>query len=66
MEKVKKLKESFVKEKIDGYIIPKNDEFFGEYPPVHKDRLNFISNFSLLNCFLGCDSSLNIFSILNK
>ena len=46
MEKVKKLKESFVKEKIDGYIIPKNDEFFGEYPPVHKDRLNFISNFS--------------------
>ena len=31
MEKVKRLKEIFKREKIDGYIIPKNDEFFGEY-----------------------------------
>ena len=32
MEKIKKLKQNFSKcEKIDGYIIPKNDEFFGEY-----------------------------------
>ena len=29
---------------IDGYIIPKNDEFFSEYAP--NDRLKTISNFS--------------------
>ena len=46
MEKIKKLKKIFKKEKIDGYIIPKNDEFFGEYIPDHNDRLNFITNFS--------------------
>ncbi len=46
MEKIKKLKEAFVKEKIDGYIIPKNDEFFGEYIPDYNDRLKYISNFS--------------------
>ena len=46
MEKIKKLRKTFVKEKIDGYIIPKNDEFFGEYIPMSKDRLNYISNFS--------------------
>ena len=31
---------------IDGYIIPKNDEFFGEHTSKVKDRLNYISNFS--------------------
>ena len=46
MEKIKKLKSFFKKEKIDGYLIPKNDEFFGEYVPEHNDRLNFISDFS--------------------
>ena len=46
MEKIKKLKKIFNREGIDGYIIPKNDEFFGEYIPSHSDRLNFISNFS--------------------
>ena len=40
MEKIKKLKYSFQKEQIDGYIIPKNDEFFGEYIPNYNDRLN--------------------------
>ena len=46
MEKINKLKHSFKKENIDGYIVPKNDEFFGEYTPEHNDRLNYISNFS--------------------
>ena len=46
MEKINNLKKVFSKEKIDGYIIPKNDEFFGEYIPDHNDRLKFISNFS--------------------
>ena len=31
MEKIKKLKHIFSKEKLDGYLIPKNDEFFDEY-----------------------------------
>ena len=46
MEKIEKLKKFLKREKIDGYMIPKNDEFFGEYVPNHNDRLNFISNFS--------------------
>ena len=46
MEKIKKLKKILKREKIDGYIVPKNDEFFGEYVPDYNDRLNFISNFS--------------------
>ena len=46
MIKIKKLKKLFNFYKIDGYIIPKNDEFFGEYIPEIKDNLKFISNFS--------------------
>ncbi|MDA8757703.1 aminopeptidase P family protein [Candidatus Pelagibacter bacterium] len=46
MEKVKKLKEFFKSEKIDGYIISKNDEFFCEYVPSHNDRLSHITNFT--------------------
>ena len=46
MEKINKLKKIFKKEEIDGYIIPKNDEFFDEYTPEYNDRLNFISGFT--------------------
>ena len=46
MEKVKKLKLILKKKKLDGYLIPKNDEFFSEYIPEHNDRLKYISNFS--------------------
>ena len=46
MEKIKKLKKVFKEEKIDGYIIPKNDEYFTEYIPDFNDRLRYISNFS--------------------
>ena len=46
MEKIEKLKKIFKREGLDGYVIPKNDEFFGEYIPDHNDRLNFISSFS--------------------
>ena len=42
--RLKLLKESFEKFKIDGYVIPKNDEFFSEYSS--KDRLQTISNFN--------------------
>ena len=46
MEKIKKLRDIFKEEKIDGYLITKNDEFFEEYTVDHNDRLSFISNFS--------------------
>ena len=46
MEKINRLKTIFKNERIDGYIIPKNDEFFGEYVPNYNDRLKYISNFS--------------------
>jgi len=46
MIKLKKLKKLFKTYNIDGYIIPKNDEFFGEYIPENKDNLKFISNFT--------------------
>ncbi len=42
--KIKILKEKFKKFEIDGYIIPKNDEYFSEY--AKNDRLKKISNFS--------------------
>ena len=38
------LRAKFKKFEIDGYIIPKNDEFFSEY--AANDRLKTISNFS--------------------
>ena len=46
MEKISKIKKLLNKYKLDGYIVPKNDEFFGEYIPENNDRLKFISNFS--------------------
>ena len=46
MEKIKKLKKEFQKKNIDGYLVPKNDQFFGEYVPKYNDRLNYITNFS--------------------
>ena len=43
-DKLKILKEKFKKFEIDGYIVPKNDEYFSEY--AKNDRLKNISNFS--------------------
>ena len=43
---MKKFKNLLKQYKLDGYIIPKNDEYFNEYVSSAKDRLKFISNFS--------------------
>ena len=43
-KRINKLRNQFIKYGIDGYVIPKNDEFFSEYS--NKDRLKFISNFT--------------------
>ena len=41
---IKILRDKFKKHNIDGYIIPKNDEYFTEYSKIN--RLKIISNFS--------------------
>ena len=46
MEKINRLKKLFNYYSLDGYIVPKNDEFFSEYVPENKDNLNYITNFS--------------------
>ena len=46
MEKINKLKNILGKFNLDGYLIPKNDEFFSEYVPLHQDDLQYITNFS--------------------
>ena len=43
-KRINKLRVLFKDYGIDGYIIPKNDQFFSEY--TNKDRLKFISNFT--------------------
>jgi len=43
-KRIKQLRNKFSQFNIDGYIIPKNDEFFSEYAAI--DRLKTISNFS--------------------
>ena len=46
MEKIEKLNKLISYYNLDGYIVPKNDEFFNEYIPQFNDRLKFISSFS--------------------
>ncbi len=41
---IKKLRQKFKKYNIDGYVIPKNDDYFTEYSKIN--RLKIISNFS--------------------
>ena len=43
-KRINNLRKKFRKYNIDGYIVPKNDEFFSEY--AVNDRLKIISNFS--------------------
>ena len=46
MEKINKLKKFFQIFNIDGYIVPKNNEYFGEYIDEDEDNLKFISDFT--------------------
>ena len=46
MDKIKKIRKLFKSFVIDGYLVPKNDEYFNEYVSRSNDRLKFISNFS--------------------
>ena len=43
-KRIKKLKAKLIQYGLDGYVVPKNDEFFSEY--AQKDRLKIISNFT--------------------
>ena len=44
INKIKILRSKFKQYKIDGYVVPKNDDYFTEYSKVN--RLKVISNFS--------------------
>ena len=43
-KKIKILRSKFNKYNIDGYVVPKNDDYFTEYSKIN--RLKIISNFS--------------------
>jgi Xaa-Pro aminopeptidase len=43
-DRIKKLRDSFDNYQIDGYVVPKNDEYFSEYAEIN--RIKTISNFS--------------------
>ena len=43
MNNIKKLRKLFGLFLIDGYLVPKNDEYFNEYVSQSNDRLKFIS-----------------------
>ena len=46
MNKINQLRNILNKQNCNAYLIPKNDEYFGEYVPKNKDRLKFISGFT--------------------
>ena len=46
MEKIKRLRKLLNLNHIEGYLVPKNDEFFNENVQVNKERLKIISNFT--------------------
>ena len=54
-EKLKELKNKFYSNKIDGYVVPKNDEYFSEF--AKKDKLKTITGF---------DGSFGLAIILKK
>ena len=58
MEKINRLKIQFKKEKIDGYLISKNDEFFNEYIQKHNDRLQEFDN--------AMDINESLFAFMNR
>ena len=43
-KKIQILRNKFKKYNIDGYVVPKNDDYFTEYSKIN--RLKIISNFS--------------------
>ncbi|MEM6602800.1 MAG: aminopeptidase P family protein [Pseudomonadota bacterium] len=45
-ERVAALRKLFATHKIDGYLVPRGDEFRGEYVPEHAERLAYITGFT--------------------
>ena len=46
MKQIIDLRKLFKTLNLDGYIIPKNNNFFGEYVTAVEDNLKYISNFT--------------------
>lgn len=51
-ETIEKLRQELAKEKIDGYYIPRTDEYQGEYTAPYAQRLKLVTNFSGSNGFV--------------
>ena len=76
MEKIIRLRKLFKTFNLDGYIIPKNNNFFGEYVSDSEDNLKYISNFTGSAGFadgryttqegIQCGSEFQICKIPNK
>ena len=45
-QKLDDLRAALKKEGVDGFIIPRADEYQGEYVPASADRLRWISGFT--------------------
>ena len=52
MNNLEKLKQLFKSYNVDGYIVPKNDEYFNEYVSESKDRLKLFQIFLVLQDLL--------------
>jgi len=46
VKKINKIRKIIIQFSLDGYLVPKNDEFFDEYVSEEKDNLKYISNFT--------------------
>ncbi len=44
--RIRQLRAGFAELGIDGFIVPRGDEFQGEYVPVHAERLRWLTGFS--------------------
>ena len=45
-DRLKKLRAEMAREKIDGFIVPLNDEFHGEAAPIAAERLKWLTGFT--------------------
>ncbi len=45
-DKLQALRAQLTKQKIDGFLVPRSDEFLGEYVPPHAERLSWLTGFT--------------------
>src|SRR5689334_15900190 len=45
-DRLKSLQQALHKSRVDGFLLPLNDEFMSEYPPASARRLQWLTGFS--------------------